>query len=78
VDEIDDLITQPPFSLVVDGDKRVPIYVTDLSLGYNFLLGVVPAKIYLNAKNVFNYNYVEWIGNIAPIRNYSVSLELFF
>jgi iron complex outermembrane receptor protein len=78
VDEIDDLITQPPFSLVVDGDKRVPVYVTDISVGYNFLLGVVPAKIYLNAKNIFNYNYVEFIGNIAPIRNYSVSLELFF
>lgn len=78
VDEIDDLITQPPFSLVVDGDKRVPIYVTDISIGYNFLFDTVPAKIYLNAKNIFNYNYVEFIGNIAPIRNYSLSFELFF
>jgi len=78
VDEIDDLITQPPFQLVVDGAKRVPIYVTDLSAGYNFLLGNVPSKIYLNAKNIFNYNYVEFIGNIAPIRNYSMSFELFF
>jgi len=78
VDEIDDLITKPPFSLVVDGDKRVPVYVTDISIGYNFLFGVVPAKIYLNAKNIFNYNYVEFIGNIAPLRNYSLSFELFF
>lgn len=78
VEEIDDLITQPPISLVVDGDKRVPIYVTDISLGYNFLFNTVPAKIYLNVKNIFNYNYVEFIGNIAPIRNYSVSFELFF
>ncbi|MCX6175267.1 MAG: TonB-dependent receptor [Ignavibacteriales bacterium] len=78
VDEIDDLITQPPISLVVDGDKRVPIYVTDISIGYNFLFNTVPAKIYLNAKNIFNYNYVEFIGNIAPIRNYSLSFELFF
>ena len=78
VDEIDDLIVQPPFSLVVDGAKRVPIYVTDISIGYNFLFDTVPAKIYLNAKNIFNYNYVEFIGNIAPIRNYSVSFELFF
>jgi iron complex outermembrane receptor protein len=78
IDEIDDLITQPPIALVTDGDKRVPIYVTDLSFGYNLLIDSVPAKIYLNAKNIFNYNYVEFIGNLAPIRNYSLSLELFF
>jgi len=78
IDEIDDLITQPPIALVRDGEKRVPIYVTDLSFGYNLLIESVPAKIYLNAKNIFNYNYVEFIGNLAPIRNYSLSLELFF
>ena len=78
VEEIDDLIAKPPLALVVDGDLRVPVYVTDVSLGYNFLLNSIPAKIYLNAKNIFNYNYVEFIGNIAPIRNYSLSWEIFF
>ncbi len=78
VDEIDDLITQPPFQLVIDGAKRVPIYVTDLNLGYNLLIGNTQAKIFLNAKNIFNYNYVEFIGNIAPIRNFSASFELYF
>ena len=75
VEEIDDLFSR---LVVADGAKRVPIYVTDLSAGYNFLLGSAPAKIYLNAKNIFNYNYVEFMGNLAPIRNYSMSLELFF
>ncbi len=78
VEEIDFNLTQPPIALVIDGDKRVPIYVTDLNVGYNFLLGSAPAKIYLNAKNIFNYNYVEFIGNVAPIRNYSFSFEIFF
>lgn len=78
VEEIDFNLTTPPIALVKDGDKRVPIYVTDLSAGYNFLLGSAPAKIYLNAKNIFNYNYVEFMGNIAPIRNFSFSFELFF
>lgn len=77
VEEIDFNLTQPPIALVIDGDKRVPIYVTDISVGYNFLLNTIPAKIYLNAKNIFNYNYVEFIGNIAPIRNYSFSFEIF-
>ena len=78
VEAIDEALTQPPLALVVDGDKRVPIYVTDISAGYNFLIGSVPAKVFLNAKNIFSYNYVEFIGNIAPIRNYSVSMEFFF
>jgi outer membrane receptor protein involved in Fe transport len=78
VEQIDLNLTQPPINLIVDGDKRVPVYVTDLSAGYNFLIGAIPAKVYLNVGNLFNYNYVEFIGNIAPIRNYSVSFELFF
>ena len=78
VEEIDFNLAEPPLALVVDGEKRVPVYVTDLMLGYNFLLYNVPAKIYMNAKNIFNYYYVEFIGNIAPIRNYSVSFEIFF
>lgn len=75
VEQIDDLFSR---LVVADGDKRVPIYVTNLSAGYSFLLGSAPAKIYLNAKNIFNYNYVEFMGNLAPIRNYSLSFELFF
>ncbi len=78
VEAIDKALTQPPFALVVDGDKRVPIYTTNLSAGYNFLIDSFPAKIFLIVKNIFNYNYVEFIGNIAPIRNYSLSWEIFF
>lgn len=78
VEEIDFNLTEPPIALVKDGSLRVPVYVTDLTAGYNFLLGSAPAKIYLNAKNIFNYNYVEFMGNLAPIRNFSVSFELFF
>lgn len=78
VEEIDVALVEPPLALVVDGGKRVPIFVTDIFAGYNFLLGRLPAKIYLNAKNIFNYNYVEFIGNLAPIRNVSLSTEIYF
>lgn len=78
IEEIDNQLVEPPLALVVDGDKRVPVYVTDVTIGYNFLIWNIPAKIYLNAKNIFNYNYVEFIGNIAPIRNYSLSTEIYF
>lgn len=78
VEEIDNALVQPPLALVIDGEKRVPVYVTDLMFGYNFFVMNIPTKIFFNVKNLLNYNYVEFIGNIAPIRNYSISFELFF
>ncbi len=75
VEEIDFEITQPPLALVIDGDKRVPVYVTDISAGCNLMLFNKPIKIYLNAKNIFNYYYVEFIGNLAPLRNVSINLQ---
>ncbi|MEG8946365.1 TonB-dependent receptor [Rosettibacter firmus] len=77
VEEIDFEITQPPLALVIDGDKRVPVYVTDITAGYNFIVMKMPAKIYLNAKNIFNYYYVEFIGNLAPLRNISLNFQLY-
>jgi iron complex outermembrane receptor protein len=78
VEEIDFALAEPPLALVVDGEQRVPAYITDLLVGYNFFVMNFPAKFFINAKNIFNYNYVEFIGNLAPIRNYSLSFELFF
>lgn len=78
IEEIDNQLVEPPLALVVDGDKRVPVYVTDITAGYNFLIWNKPVKIYLNAKNIFNYNYVEFISNLAPIRNFSLSTEIYF
>lgn len=75
VEEIDDLFSK---IVIRDGTLRVPIYVADINLGYNILLGEVPSKIYINIKNIFNYNYVEFIGNIAPIRNASISWDIYF
>lgn len=78
VEEIDNALVKPPLALVIDGEKRVPIYVTDLSAGYNFFVMNIPTKIYFNVKNVFNYYYVEFIGNLMPLRNYSLSFEIYF
>lgn len=64
--------------LVPDGESRVAVYVLDLRAGYNFSKLGLPLRMNFNANNIFNYNYVELIGNLAPIRNYSFSLELIF
>lgn len=62
--------------IVRDGDLRVPIYQTDLSFSYD-LVGVrLPLVFYLNVYNLFNYNYVELIGNLRPIRSFSFGFNL--
>jgi outer membrane receptor for ferrienterochelin and colicins len=73
VEEIDNLS-----QFIIDGNQRVAIYVLDLRAGYNFMTFDVPGRLFLNVNNIFNYYYVELIGNISPIRNASLSLELFF
>jgi outer membrane receptor for ferrienterochelin and colicins len=74
VEEIDDELVD--LGIVVDGDLRVPVYTTDIKLGYNFITNGLPLNIYLNVKNIFNYNYVELIGNLRNIRNYSFGVNL--
>ncbi len=73
VEEIDNLS-----QFITDGNQRVAIYVLDLRTGYNFMTFNVPGRLFINVNNVLNYYYVELIGNISPIRNASLSLELFF
>lgn len=64
--------------LVKDGDKRVPVYVLDLRAGYRLLGLGIPGRLLFNVNNLLNYNYIEIIGNLSPIRNYSLSLEIAF
>ncbi|MCU7494705.1 MAG: TonB-dependent receptor [Ignavibacteria bacterium] len=64
--------------VVTDGDKRVPVYLLDFRTGYNLLSLGLPGKVFLNINNLLNYNYIEIIGNLSPIRNASLSLEFSF
>ena len=73
VEEIDDLSR-----FIIDGKERVAIYVWDLRAGYNFMTFNIPGRLFINVNNVLNYYYVELIGNISPVRNVSLSMELFF
>ncbi len=78
VEEIDFELTEPPLALIKDGYKRVPVYVIDLAGGVNFIFSNIAATLKLSVKNLLNYNYVELIGNLAPIRNYTLSAEIYF
>lgn len=74
VEEIDTELIN--LGLVPDGQLRVDVYVLDLRAGYDLTSSGVSLRVFLNANNILNYNYVELIGNLAPIRNFSLSIEV--
>ncbi len=74
VEEIDDELVR----IINDGDLRVAVYALDLRASYNFSSMGIPISVFLNADNVLNYNYIELIGNLKPVRNYSLSLQFNF
>ena len=64
--------------IVKDGDQRVPAYVTDARVGVDLTSIGVPVEVSFVVNNLFDYYYVEIIGNIAPIRNYSIVVSTRF
>ena len=74
VEKIDEELIN--LGLIPDGNLRVAAYVLDLRASYKLNLFNFPFGIFFNVNNVFNYNYVELIANLEPLRNYSLRLEL--
>ncbi len=67
------------FSLAIrDSDKRVPTYVIDTHLSSKLVLMNLPVRLSLHVNNLLQYNYVELIGNIAPIRHIIFRVETNF
>ncbi len=74
VEEIDNELVR----VINDGDLRADAYVLDLRASFDLHSLGIPASVFLNANNVLNYNYVELIGNLKPVRNYSLSIQFSF
>jgi outer membrane receptor protein involved in Fe transport len=60
---------------IPDGNERVPISVTDIGVVASLAGYDLPLRISLQAKNFFRYNYVEVMGNMAPGRNFILTIE---
>ena len=73
IEEIDDELVE--LGIVRDGELRTSVFTTDLRASYNFIGMNLPLNIYLNVKNLTNYNFVELIGNLRPIRNYALGFN---
>lgn len=62
--------------IIPQGNFRVPIYVLDARIGSDILFANGMMTITLQANNLLQYYYNEFIGTIAPIRNFVVTVEL--
>jgi hypothetical protein len=64
------------FALIIpDAEERVAAHIVDLRIARNFKVGAFKFGISIQANNVLQYNYVDVIGSIAPIRNFVLTLE---
>jgi outer membrane receptor for ferrienterochelin and colicins len=76
VDRVDEaLIALAP---IRDGAVRVPIKVVDARASVDLGSVGVPIILRFNVNNLFQYNYVELMGNVSPIRNFVLSAEARF
>ncbi len=66
----------PELSLIVpDGNRLVDAHVSDVRLGTHFALGAVGFAVNFMVRNLFNYNYVEQPGSLAPIRHFILQIR---
>jgi outer membrane receptor protein involved in Fe transport len=64
---------------VPDGDARVNAYILDARIGFSFeKILHMPLRLSFQVQNLLNYYYVEIVGNMAPLRNFTLKLETYF
>jgi iron complex outermembrane receptor protein len=73
VEQIDEELVRA--GVIRDGDRRVPVNVVDLRVGSDLGFLGFPLTAQVNVNNVFQYNYVELIGNLAPPRSIVLTLD---
>lgn len=62
--------------VIKDADKRVEAFITDARVRYELPDGWFPhLSASLAVNNVFQYNYSEIVGNLAPIRSFTLAIE---
>ncbi len=73
-DQIDETFTL----IIPDAEERVAVHIVDLRLLVPFTLAGMNLESSLQVNNLFQYNYVDLIGSIAPSRNFILTLASSF
>jgi iron complex outermembrane receptor protein len=72
VEKIDDEFV----GIIPQGERRVPIYVLDARVAKEFSIQNIFFTTSLQANNFLQYYYNEFVGTIAPIRNFVLTVEV--
>jgi outer membrane cobalamin receptor len=74
VEAIDDAL-----ALVVrNADQRVETFVTDVRCSWDTAITGLPLTFTFMVNNLFRFNYAEIAGNLAPIRNFRLAMDVSF
>ncbi|GAB4375906.1 MAG: hypothetical protein Kow0042_21680 [Calditrichia bacterium] len=71
-----DRIDEKFLIIVNNADKRVPIHVVDMQVIAKFHFTGIPFQSSFQINNLLDYNYVDMVGSLAPMRHYIVTLEV--
>ncbi|MBL7999785.1 MAG: TonB-dependent receptor [Candidatus Kapabacteria bacterium] len=73
-ENVEERVTQ--YNLVANADVRVPIHVVDARLIWDFnKSSALPVRASLNVKNLFDYYYVDSIGNLGLTRQLTIQFD---
>ena len=73
IEQIDENLVR--LAPITNGDARVASYIVDAHLSYKLMDIGIPMSVDFSVNNLLGYNYVELIGNMAPPRQFVLSLE---
>jgi iron complex outermembrane receptor protein len=68
-------IDQTFAQIIPDAEERVPVHVVDLRISADLRFQETSLEVSLQLNNLFQYNYVDVIGTLAPVRNYVLTLK---
>lgn len=64
--------------IVNNADERVPVHVVDLRIASDLNKRGFPFRFTFEIENLFQYNYVDLVGSLAPLRTFRLIVETGF
>jgi iron complex outermembrane receptor protein len=61
-------------AVIPDADARNNAHIVDVRVETDFIFNSIPLRLSLQLNNVLQYNYIDQIASIAPIRNYVLTM----
>ncbi|MBN2365612.1 MAG: hypothetical protein EH225_06425 [Calditrichaeota bacterium] len=61
--------------IIPDADERVDAHIVDIRIAYPLQISGIPLRFNFEISNLFQYYHVDLVGSLAPLRQYTFSME---